>query len=417
MISQKFTFPGAFGDQLTARLERPDDGQWATALFAHCFTCSKDLKAVRGISRTLVDEGMAVMTFDFTGLGESAGDFADTNFSSNLDDLEAACRHLADTLEAPSILVGHSLGGAAVLAVAERLPAVQAVATIGAPSDPAHLAGTLEGTAPELAQAEEAHVTLAGRPFRIKRQLLEDLRGQRLREIIGRLNRPLLIFHSPIDEIVGIDHARRIYEAAKHPKSFLSLDGADHLLLRNPADAAFVGRTLATWTTRYIKPPEVPTPTPAALPHGEVVVEVGPTGFANVVLAGRHRLQADEPVSLGGTDTGPSPYEYLLGGLGACTSMTLRMYADRKGWPLTGIRVRLTHEKIHAKDCADCETKDGRIDRIERTIDVDGPLDEAQLQRLLEIAERCPVHRTLHSEVSVASRLGSVVSTSTSQEG
>ena len=255
MISETLTFPGASGDQLVARLERPDDAHWATVLFAHCFTCSKDLKAVRRISRALVDEGVAVFSFDFTGLGESEGDFADTNFSSNLDDLEAACRHLGAILEAPSLLLGHSLGGSAVLAVAERMPEVKAVATIGAPSDPAHLAGTLERVAPRLTAEAEVQISLGGRPFRIRQQLLEDLRGQRLREVIAKLSRPLLIFHSPIDDIVGIDHARQIYDAAKHPKSFISLDGADHLLLQNSEDATFIGRTLAAWMTRYIRPP------------------------------------------------------------------------------------------------------------------------------------------------------------------
>lgn len=257
MISETLTFPGASGDQLVARLERPDDAHWATVLFAHCFTCSKDLKAVRRISRALVDEGVAVFSFDFTGLGESEGDFADTNFSSNLDDLEAACRHLGAILEAPSLLLGHSLGGSAVLAVAERMPEVKAVATIGAPSDPAHLAGTLERVAPRLTAEAEVQISLGGRPFRIRQQLLEDLRGQRLREVIAKLSRPLLIFHSPIDDVVGIDHARQIYDAAKHPKSFISLDGADHLLLQNPDDATFIGRTLAAWMARYIRSPDV----------------------------------------------------------------------------------------------------------------------------------------------------------------
>jgi len=406
MISETLSFPGTSGDQLVARLERPDDGHWATALFAHCFTCSKDLKAVRRISRALVDEGVAVFSFDFTGLGESEGDFADTNFSSNLADLEAACRHLGTILEAPSLLLGHSLGGSAVLAVAQRLPAVKAVATIGAPSDPAHLAEKLERAAPELESEAVAQVSLGGRPFRIRRQLLADLRAQRLHAAITTLGRPLLIFHSPTDAIVGIEHARQIYDAAKHPKSFISLDGADHLLLQNPDDAAFIGRTLAAWMTRYVRPTEPAVRPLAGLPHGEVLVEGGLSGFANSVWAGAHHLLADEPVNLGGTDTGPNPYEFLLAALGACTSMTLRMYADRKGWPLEGIRVHLAHGKIHAKDCGDCETKEGRIDRITRDIEVAGPLDDAQRARLLEIADRCPVHRTLHSEVNVVSTMG-----------
>jgi putative redox protein len=286
MISETLAFPGASGGQLVARLERPDDAHWATALFAHCFTCSKDLKAVRRISRALVDEGVAVFTFDFTGLGESEGDLADTNFSSNLDDLEAACRHLEAVLEPPSLLLGHSLGGAAVLAVAERIPEVKAVATIGAPSDPAHLARTLERAAPQLAAEAEAQVSLGGRPFRIRQQLLEDLRGQRLRDAIANLSRPLLIFHSPIDDIVGIEHARKIYDAAKHPKSFISLDSADHLLFQNPEDAAFIGRALAAWMTRYVRPPDV-TRSVAPLPHGEVLVDGRALGFRQHDPGGR----------------------------------------------------------------------------------------------------------------------------------
>ncbi len=417
MISERLSFSGASGAQLVARLERPNDGHWATALFAHCFTCSKDLKAVRRISRSLVDEGVAVFTFDFTGLGESEGDFADTNFSSNLEDLEAACRHLEAILEAPSLLVGHSLGGAAVLAVAHRLPGVRAVATIGAPSDPAHLAGKLEQTAPQLATGAEVQVSLGGRPFRVRRQLLEDLRSQNLRDAIAGLSRPLLIFHSPTDRVVGIEHARAIYDAAKHPKSFISLDGADHLLLDHPEDAAYVGRTLGAWMTRYVRRAGEPAVAPEGLPHGEVLVEGGPAGFLNTVWAGAHQLVADEPENLGGTDRGPNPYEYLMAALGGCTSMTLRMYADRKGWPLEGIRVRLAHGKIHAKDCGDCETKEGRIDRITRDIEVLGTLDDAQRARLLEIADRCPVHRTLHSEVKVLSTLEQGSYSPVAQEG
>jgi len=417
MISERLSFSGASGAQLVARLERPDDGQWATALFAHCFTCSKDLKAVRRISRSLVDEGVAVFTFDFTGLGESEGDFADTDFSSNLEDLEAACRHLGAILEAPSLLVGHSLGGAAVLTVAHRLPGVRAVATIGAPSDPAHLAGTLEQAAPQLATDAEVQVSLGGRPFRVRRQLLDDLRSQNLRDAIAGLGRPLLIFHSPTDRVVGIEHARAIYDAAKHPKSFISLDGADHLLLEHPEDAAYVGRTLGAWMTRYVGPAREPAVAPEGLPHGEVLVEGGPAGFLNTVWAGAHQLVADEPENLGGTDRGPNSYEYLMAALGACTSMTLRMYADRKGWPLEGIRVRLAHGKIHAKDCGDCETKEGRIDRITRDIEVLGALDDAQRARLLEIADRCPVHRTLHAEVKVLSTLEQGSYSLVAQEG
>ncbi len=400
MAAERLQFPGALGESLAGRLERPAGPAWATALFAHCFTCSKDLKAVRRITRCLVDEGIAVLSFDFTGLGESAGEFADTNFTSNVEDLLAAAAFLEAEHEAPSVVIGHSLGGAAVLAAAPRLPSVKAVATVGAPSDPAHLADRLEASDPAVAEGE-AVVRLAGRPFRLRRQLLDDLRGQRLDEAVRGLRRPLLIFHSPVDEVVGIEHARHLYEAAKHPKSFVSLDGADHLLLRDPADAAFVGRTLAAWLTRYVRRPEPEAWEERQDEAGWVTVRGGASGYAAEVRTGRHRLKADEPAGVGGTDTGPTPYEYLLAGLGACTTMTLRMYADRKAWPLDGVTVRLAHDRVHAKDCADCEAGQRRLDRIRREITLGGTLDAEQRARLMEIADRCPVHRTLEGEIVI----------------
>jgi putative redox protein len=399
MSTERLTFPGALGDALAARLDRPATAPRATALFAHCFTCSKDFKAVRRISQALIDEGIAVLSFDFTGLGESEGDFADTNFSSNVDDLEAAARFLEEGVGAPSLLIGHSLGGAAALAVAHRLDSVRAVASIAAPSDPAHLVSTLERAAPALGTSDEAEVTLAGRSFTIRRQLLEDLEAQRLTTLVRDLGRPLMIFHSPVDAIVGIEHAAALYQAARHPKSFVSLDTADHLLLNDPADAALVGSVMAAWAGRYL--PEVPG-------HGDqegtVVVETGASGYFTDIHAGHHHLAADEPRSVGGSDRGPTPYDLLLSALGACTTMTLRMYADRKGWPLEGVRARLRHEKIHATDCADCETTAGFIDRIERDLELTGPLDDGQRRRLLDIADKCPVHKTLSSETVVATR-------------
>jgi putative redox protein len=253
MTSERIRFPGALGDRLAARLERPDTEPLAMALFAHCFTCSKDLKSVRRISKSLVEEGIAVLSFDFTGLGESEGDFADTNFSSNLDDLVAAADYLRREHMAPEILVGHSLGGAAVLAAAHRIEGARVVATIAAPSETTHLARKLEPATDKAGPAGEAEVDIAGRKFRIRKQLVEDLREQNLREHISKLNKPLLLFHSPEDKVVSIDHARRIFEAARHPKSFISLDGADHLLIENPRDAAVVGKLLAAWAGRYVE--------------------------------------------------------------------------------------------------------------------------------------------------------------------
>ena len=354
--SERVTFPGAFGHQLAARLDRSEEAPRACALFAHCFTCSKDLKATARISRALVERGIAVLRFDFTGLGESEGDFADTNFSSNLDDLLAAVDFMRANYQAPKLLVGHSLGGAAVLATAARVPEAVAVATLGAPSDTGHLGDGILRSAPELEEADEAEVVLAGRPFRIRRQLIDDLAEQSVLSAVRKLGKPLLILHSPVDDVVDVDHARRIYQAAKHPKSFISLDDADHLLIRNPADGRYVAEVLAAWSGRYLGVAEEEEKGPKpALEHGEVRVVGEASGFRNRVFAGNHELVADEPTSVGGTDQGPNPYDYLLAALGACTNMTLRMYVNRKNWPLEGVESRLKHSKIHARDCQECQ--------------------------------------------------------------
>ncbi len=406
--SDRVTFAGAFGHELAARLDRPQEEPQAYALFAHCFTCSKDLKATARISRALVERGIAVLRFDFTGLGESEGDFADTKFSSNMEDLLAAVNFMRSTYEAPKLLIGHSLGGAAVLAMASQVPEVVAVATLGAPSDPNHLSEGILRSAPELEASDEAEVVLAGRPFRIRRQFLDDLANQGVLAAVKAMNKPLLVLHSPLDEVVDIDHARQIYQAARHPKSFVSLDTADHLLLKNAADARYVAEVLSTWASRYLGEPE-PTEKPAvaapALGPGEVWVAGGESGFRQQIRAGQHELVADEPVSVGGGDKGPNPYDFLLAAVGTCTNMTLRMYANRKGWPLEGVETQMRHTKIHAQDCEECQTESGKIDLIEKEIAISGPLSEEQRERLLEIAGRCPVHRTLTSETVIKSRL------------
>jgi uncharacterized OsmC-like protein/alpha-beta hydrolase superfamily lysophospholipase len=400
--SEKFSFAGADGQLLAARFEQPRGPRHAVALFAHCFTCTKDIYAASRIAGGLAARGIAVLRFDFTGLGHSEGEFANTNFSSNVDDLVAAADHLREAYEAPKIIIGHSLGGAAVLAAAGRIPEAAAVATIGAPAEPAHVQHLFQDARPEIEAKGEAEVKLAGRTFTIKKQFLDDIAATRLEAAIAGLRKALLVFHAPRDATVGIDNAARIFTAAKHPKSFVSLDDADHLLSRHE-DAAYVAEVLAAWAGRYLDRKE--REPLKAKPGSVVVQEAGKGKFAQRIAAGPHQLRADEPESFGGNDSGPGPYDLLLAGLGACTSITLRLYADRKAWPLSRITVNLAHDKIHAEDCAECETKSGRLDRITRRLSLEGELDDAQRARLLEIADKCPVHRTLESEVVITTDL------------
>jgi uncharacterized OsmC-like protein/pimeloyl-ACP methyl ester carboxylesterase len=400
-MSKRVTFEGHSGAGLAARLDMPNGSVRAYALFAHCFTCSKDLVAVRRIAADLARAGIAVLRFDFTGLGSSEGEFASTNFTSNVDDLIAAAEWLRRNRAAPALLIGHSLGGAAVLAAAGDIPEVRAVVTIAAPADTGHVLSHFGSSLAAIERDGEAEVTLAGRSFRIGRQFVEDVREARLAERIGAMRKPLLVLHSPLDETVGIDNATAIFLAARHPKSFVSLDTADHLLSR-AEDAAFAASVIAGWAARYVG---------EDAPQGETPVEhvrVSETGegkFQTAVQAGRHRLFADEPVAAGGLDTGPSPYDFLSIALGACTAMTLRIYADFKKIPLGRVSVDVSHARIHAKDCADCTDEERgsgrRIDRFERVIAVEGDLPPELADKIEEIAGKCPVHRTLESRSRV----------------
>jgi len=408
-VSQKIEFKNSEGVTLAGRLELPGVQPQAFALFAHCFTCSKDVAAASRVSRALRDRGMAVLRFDFTGLGNSDGDFGNTHFSSNVQDLQSAADFLRRHYEAPALLVGHSLGGAAVLAVASSIPEVKAVATIGAPSDPSHVAHLFQGKEDESELKGESEVLLAGRSFRIRKSFLDDIRSQNLLGRLKNLNKPVLLFHSPVDQVVSIDHARHLYEALKHPKNFVSLDQADHLLTRKE-DSEFVADLLASWASRYLLPLRESASGSSKVEAGQVLVTEKDRRFLQDIWAGPHRLAADEPRSLGGSDLAPSPYDLLLAALGSCTTMTLRMYADHKKIPLTKASVRLRHSKIHLKDCEDCQTPDnasntGKIDEIHRELVLEGNLNNDQRRRLLEIADRCPVHRTLHSEVRVRTHL------------
>ena len=405
MPSDRLTFQNQAGETLAARLDLPVDGEpQAYILFAHCFTCGKNLKAAGNISSALTREGFAVLRFDFTGLGESEGDFADTNLSSNIADLIAAAEFLGERYEAPKILVGHSLGGAAVLQAATQLESVVAVATIGAPYDPAHVKHLLDGALEEVQHTGSAEVNLGGRPFTIKKQFLDDLEGRRVEENLRRLDRALLVFHAPLDKTVGIENAAKIFTAAKHPKSFVSLDTADHLLT-DEADSRYAGTVLAAWASKYVLVEKQRRSRDRDPADNRVVASIGAEGYRTEIAASGHALVADEPIAVGGTNLGPTPYDLLNAGLGACTVMTLRMYADRKGWPLEGVTARLQHEKIHASDCQECESSaSGKIDRIEREIELAGPLDDAQRKRLMEIADKCPVHRTLEGDIHIVTR-------------
>jgi len=398
--SKKVYFENAEGLKLAAYLDFPIDGKpRAYALFAHGFTLTKHLKSITYINRALAAKGIAVLRFDFTGLAESEGDFADTNFSSNVSDIVSAAQFLEREYEAPKILIGHSLGGAAAFVAAREIPSAKAISTIGAPCDPSHIAHILSGHEEELERSGEVEVSIGGRPFRLKKQFLDDVKEAETCAAIHDLKRALLIFHSPVDEIVDIKHAQRIYEAARHPKSFVTLDKADHLLSQE-SDARYVGSVIATWADKYVPAREIEWD---AGPHA-VRVRTGSTYYTEI-KSGGHGLLADEPTRLGGTDLGPTPYGLLVSALGSCTSITLRMYADQKGWNVDEINVYLNHEKVHAEDCKDCpETSALKIDHIERLIEVVGDLDEKQRARLLQIADRCPVHKTLHEKVHITTK-------------
>lgn len=402
MRTERFQFTGTEGQQLAATLDLPDDAPTAYALFAHCFTCGMNVLAAKRIASALAEKGIAVLRFDFTGIGASEGEFANSTFSSNVADLVRAADHLRETRKAPAILIGHSLGGAAVLAAAGQIPEAKAVVTIAAPSDPAHVTGMFKDRIEDIRTLGKVEVSLAGRPFHIKREFLDDIAEHNLAAHIAKLHKALLILHSPTDNTVGIDNATHIFVAARHPKSFVSLAGADHLL-NQKRDAEYVAHVVAAWVERYLdaEPQAVPA---SNRPRLVQVQETRQSKLQQLVSIGPHRLTADEPVSVGGQDSGPNPYEFLLAGLGACTSMTMRMYADRKSLPLERVTVTLKHSKIHAEDCESCETKIGMLDRIERVIAIEGDLDAEQRSKLMEIADKCPVHRTLTSEIHIVTR-------------
>lgn len=401
MKDLKVTFPNAAGDELSARLEMPVSRHpHAFAVFAHCFTCGRDLMAMRNISRQLNMEGFGVLRFDFTGIGESEGDFVDTNFTTNISDLLSAAEWLTENHEAPALLVGHSLGGAAVLCAAAQIDSVKAVATIGAPFTPDHVTRHFAERVADIENDEQATIDIGGRPFRIAKQFLDDLDNHRVEEKISQLDAALLILHSPQDRTVPIDEAAKLYTAARHPKSFVSLDGADHLL-GEKTDSHYAGQVIAGWSSRYIP---VPESSPLRSSH-EVAARLGSEGYTTEIMVRQHHLTSDEPIKVGGNDFGPGPYELVSAGLGACTAMTLHMYARRKKWPLEEVEVHLDHRKDYAEDMEHSDEKPTKIDRFDRVLILRGTLTDEQKQRLLQIADRCPVHRTLHETVEVVTTL------------
>lgn len=404
MYKQKLSFKNRHGVELAGLLQLPaDQHPHSFALFAHCFTCSKNLKAVQSISRGLTKEGFGVLSFDFTGLGQSKGDFAATNFSSNVDDLIDACSYLQEHHQAPTVLVGHSLGGAAVLKAAYQSDAVRAVATIGAPYAPEHVLHLIDGGRETIEEKGEAEVKIGNRPFRIQKQFIEDLESVNSKQYIKAMNAALLVMHSPQDDTVDIDNAQQIYKMAQHPKSFISLDGADHLLMKKQEDGEYAGKVIGEWAKRYV---DIPKEQPLSTDK-DVAVRLD-EGFTSEVRIGQHGLVADEPESVGGNNYGPTPFDLLTASLGTCTAMTLRMYADRKEWALEGVEVHLNFDKVH-KDACDCDKveadKAGKIALINREIELTGDLSEEQRQKLLEIANKCPVHRTIDRCVKVESKL------------
>lgn len=401
METLNLTFKNRNNMELSARLDLPTGKPKTYALFAHCFSCSKNIKAAYHISHSLAHKGIAVLRFDFTGIGDSEGQFEDTNFSSNVDDIVDASNYLVDHYESPKILIGHSLGGTAVIKAAKSLKDLKAIVTIGSPFKPSHVEKIITNSG-ETDKQMDYSIKLGNKTFKIKKQFLDDLKDSDINDDLSSLNKALLVMHSPFDNVVSIDSASDIFLKAKHPKSFISLDNADHLLSEQ-SDSIYVGKLISEWASKYI---DINNEKEEILSKdNKVVVQTANNNLKTNIFVGRHHIVADEPKSVGGTDLGPNPYDYLLASLGSCTTMTLKMYANRKGWNLDSAKVILNHQKIYAKDCEECETEIGKINYIEREIELLGDLDKDQRNRLLEIADRCPVHRTLHSEIVVKTKL------------
>lgn len=395
----KFGSPNA---RLSGTLVEPSGRPVGTALFAHCFTCTQASLAATRLSRQLAERGLAVLRFDFTGLGESEGEFAASDFSRNVEDLVKAADWLSAQIAPPSVLIGHSLGGAAAIVAATRLTGLKALVTIGAPSDAAHVLASIEGDLAAIEVAGSGPVSIGGRPFRISDRFLQAAREGDVLSAMHELPAAKLVCHAPRDAIVGIDNATRLFQAARHPKSFLSLENADHLLT-DPDDARWLGDVIAAWVSRHL---DRAKPEAGLAVTGVVKVTSAAQGFAVDIQAGRHRWIADEPRSVGGTDGGPTPYDLLLASLGACTAMTVRMVATRENIPLDSVEVDLRHERDHHADCDHCAEESARVQAIHRTITIAGAMEPNQRERLKQVVNRCPVHRTLTGGLHIHDTFG-----------
>lgn len=398
MKSTKLKIENKKGLLLQAQLELPANQKPNRyAIFAHCFTCTSSLSAVKNISRALTRYGFGVVRFDFTGLGRSEGEFADSHFSANVEDLIAVSDFMAANYQAPALLVGHSLGGAAVISAASRLDTVEAVATIGAPSTVGHVTHLFSHGIDAIKDKGKVEVNIGGRPFKIDNEFVEDFGKTDLPSVVKNLRKPLLIMHSPTDNVVGIKNAEELYLKAMHPKSFVTLDNADHLLT-NSRDSIYAGNVIGTWVQRYFESQEnemLDTNGEQLVGHLNLVED----NFTTTIQSKNHSILADEPASVGGDDFGPSPYEYLNAALVACTAMTLKMYAERKKWELQEVYVYVTHAKKHSKDLGLEQEKPSYLDHVTKKIKLIGNLDDAQKARLKEISSKCPVHKTLASGV------------------
>ncbi|MBR9846350.1 MAG: OsmC family protein [Algicola sp.] len=404
MKKKKLQISNKKGIKLQAYLELPANQKPNYyAVFAHCFTCSSTLSAVKNISRSLTNHGFGVLRFDFTGLGRSEGEFSDSYFSANVDDLIAVNDYLKANYKAPSLLVGHSLGGAAVLVAASKLDNIEAVSTIGAPATINHVKHLFSHDIDNIQEQGLMKVNIGGRPFHIDEDFVSDFDKTDLPSIVKNLRKPLLIMHSPIDTIVGIKNAEQLYLHAHHPKSFISLDDADHLL-SNSEDSSYVGNVIGAWVERYFESKE----NTMLNTEGEQLVahlNLKEDNFTTKIQTAKHNFIADEPTTIGGDDFGPSPYDFLSAGLAACTVMTLKLYAERKQWDLQEVYAYITYSKKHSEDLMLDLEKPSRIDHLLKKLVFVGDLDSSQKQKLKEIASKCPVHKTLITDTIIETEI------------